>query len=180
MRSIKVRVAVVVTVAVCVVVGFTTGASALAAHHGRAPNLGPNVIVLSPSMPQARYRPSSTRSRRSRSEPVRLQRYAILFEPGTYGSARTPDFQVGYYTQVAGLGAEPGDVVINGAIDVFNQCSDGHVRGLDNFWRSLSNLTLNVDLPSSPPNYAPAPPNRPGCDNRRRSGRCPRPRQCAG
>ena len=50
------------------------------------------------------------------------QRDAIFFEPGTYGSAADPlIFQVGYYTQVAGLGAQPGDVVINGAIDVFNQ-----------------------------------------------------------
>ncbi len=33
------------------------------------------------------------------------QRYALLFEPGTYGSAASPlDFTVGYYTEVAGLG----------------------------------------------------------------------------
>ena len=37
------------------------------------------------------------------------QRYAIFFEPGTYGSAANPlIFQVGYYTQVAGLGAAAG------------------------------------------------------------------------
>ena len=84
------------------------------------------------------------------------QRYSIFFEPGTYGSATDPlDFQVGFYTQVAGLGAEPGDVVINGAINVFNQCVNGDCEGTDNFWRSISNLTLNVSLPSSPPAYAP-------------------------
>jgi hypothetical protein len=96
------------------------------------------------------------------------QRYAILFEPGTYGSAADPlDFQVGYYTQVAGLGARPGDVVINGAINVFNQCSGSACDGTDNFWRSLSNLTLNVHLPSSPPSYAPfsGDPFTAGCDN---------------
>ena len=76
------------------------------------------------------------------------QRYSIFFEPGTYGSAADPlDFQLGFYKQVAGLGAEPGDVVINGAINVFNQCVNGDCEGTDNFWRSLSNLTLNVDLP---------------------------------
>jgi hypothetical protein len=33
------------------------------------------------------------------------QRYALLFEPGTYGSSAAPlNFQVGYYTAVAGLG----------------------------------------------------------------------------
>ena len=47
------RVAVVATLAVCVV-GFTAGAaSASTAHNGRAPNLGPNVFVLSPDMSQA-------------------------------------------------------------------------------------------------------------------------------
>ncbi len=37
----------------------------------------------------------------------------------------------------------------------------------DNFWRSLSNLTLNVALPSSPPAYAPPvlDPYGPGCAN---------------
>ena len=74
------------------------------------------------------------------------QRYALLFEPGTYGSAANPlIFQVGYYTEVAGLGASPGDVVINGSVDVFNQCSaDSGCIALDNFWRSLSNLTINA------------------------------------
>ena len=42
---------------------------------------------------------------------------------------------------------------------------NGDCTGLENFWRSVSNLTLNVTLPSSPPNYAPAPPESPGCAN---------------
>ena len=51
------------------------------------------------------------------------ERYALLFEPGTYGTAADPlIFQVGYYTEVAGLGRSPGDVTINGSIDVYNQC----------------------------------------------------------
>ena len=86
-------------------------------------------------------------------------RYAVFFEPGTYGSAADPlVFQVGYYTQVAGLGALPSDTVVNGAIDVFNNlCTAGtsNCNSDDNFWRSLSNLELNVDLPSSTPAYAP-------------------------
>src|SRR5579875_451196 len=41
-------------------------------------------------------------------EPVGTQRYALLFEPGTYGSSTDPlNFQVGYYTTVAGLGLSP-------------------------------------------------------------------------
>jgi len=121
------------------------------------PSLGPNVIVLDPSMPQAQIQ-STLDAISTQQVPNQFgtQRYAIFFEPGTYGSADDPlDFQVGYYTQVAGLGATPGDVVVNGAINVFNQCSGGVCNGLNNFWRSLSNLTLNVHLPSSPPDYAP-------------------------
>jgi hypothetical protein len=82
-----------------------------------------------------------------------------LFEPGTYGSAADPlVFQVGYYTQVAGLGAMPQDTVVNGAIDVFNNlCAAGtsDCNSDDNFWRSPSNLSLNVDLPTAAPAYAP-------------------------
>ena len=73
------------------------------------------------------------------------QRFAIFFEPGTYGSSTDPlIFQVGYYTSVAGLGLNPGDVVINGQINVYNQCFGTNCIALDNFWRSLSNLTINV------------------------------------
>ena len=131
------------------------------------PNLGPNVIVLSPTMPQATIQ-STLDAISTQQVPNQFgtQRYAILFEPGTYGSAGDPlDFQVGYYTQVAGLGASPSDVVINGVIDVLNQCSGGSCNGTDNFWRSVSNLTLNVHLPSAPPTYAPPSGEDPGCDN---------------
>lgn len=74
-------------------------------------------------------------------------RYALLFEPGTYGSAANPlVFQVGYYTEVAGLGASPDDVTINGHVDVYNRCSNGTSTciALDNFWRSISNLHINA------------------------------------
>jgi hypothetical protein len=72
-------------------------------------------------------------------------RFAILFAPGTYGSRERPlSFKVGYYTSVAGLGRSPADVVINGTIQVRNRCSHGVCLALDNFWRSLSNLTINI------------------------------------
>ncbi len=72
-------------------------------------------------------------------------RYAILFAPGNYGTREHPlSFKVGYYTSVAGLGRSPADVVINGTIQVRNRCSHGACLALDNFWRSLSNLTINI------------------------------------
>ena len=55
---------------------------------------------------------------------------------------------------MAGLGASPTDVVINGSINVYNRCRDGVCFALDNFWRSLSNLTINVTDPAGAGCYA--------------------------
>ncbi len=133
------------------------------------PAFGPNVIVFTPSMSQASIQ-SALDSIATQQVPNQFgtQRYAVFFEPGTYGSAVSPlIFQVGYYTQVAGLGSQPGEVTINGAIDVFNQCPSGGgpCEGLDNFWRSLSNLTLNVTLPKAIPTYVPDNGEGAGCKN---------------
>ena len=138
------------------------------------PAFGPNVCVFTDTMSQEAIQ-KDLDSIATQQVPVasqfNSQRYAVLFRPGTYGSAGDPlVFQVGYYTQVAGLGAMPQDTVVNGAIDVFNNlCTAGtqNCNSDDNFWRSLSNLTLNVDLPSSPPAYAPPVVDAfgPGCTN---------------
>jgi hypothetical protein len=134
---------------------------------------GPNVCVFSPSMSQAAIQ-TDLNNISAQQVPVASQfgsaRYAIFFEPGTYGSSASPlVFQVGYYTEIAGLGYMPKDTVINGAIDVFNNLCDskGDCNSDDNFWRSLSNLTLNVDLPSPAPDYVPAvfDPGGAGCAN---------------
>ena len=115
------------------------------------PNLGPNVVVFTPAMPVSQIQATvNALASQQVSNQFGTQRYALLFEPGTYGSSATPlNVQVGYYTTVAGLGQSPGDVVINGSIDVYNQCSGGSCNALDNFWRSLSNLTINVSNPGA-------------------------------
>jgi hypothetical protein len=108
---------------------------------------GPNVYVFTPSMSQASIQSTlDSIASQQVSNQFGAQRYAVFFEPGTYGSTADPlTFQVGYYTAVAGLGLNPGDVVINGSIDVYNQCfASNNCIALDNFWRSLSNLTINV------------------------------------
>src|SRR5580704_10712335 len=123
-----------------------------AVHQAGEPAFGPNVYVFTPSMPQSQIQATvDSIANQQISNQFGTQRYALLFEPGTYGSAADPlTFQVGYYTEVAGLGGSPGDVTINGTIDVYNQClpaADGTLTNciaLDNFWRSLSNLTINV------------------------------------
>ena len=115
--------------------------------------LGPNVYVFTPSMSQASIQSTlDSIASQQVSNQFGAQRYAVFFEPGTYGSTADPlIFQVGYYTTVAGLGLNPGDVTINGSIDVYNQCfaatppaTTPNCIALDNFWRSLSNLTVNV------------------------------------
>jgi hypothetical protein len=114
--------------------------------------LGPLVYVFGPTTPQAQIQSTvDTIARDQATNQFGPQRYALLFQPGTYGSAAHPlSFQVGYYTQVAGLGQNPSDVTINGVVDVRNQCRAQGTSGpqrcsaLENFWRSLSNLTVHV------------------------------------
>jgi hypothetical protein len=107
---------------------------------------GANVFVFNPSMTQDSIQSTlDSIASQQVSNQFGSQRYAVFFAPGTYGSSANPlIFQVGYYTSVAGLGRSPGDVTINGQINVYNQCFGTNCIALDNFWRSLSNLTINV------------------------------------
>jgi hypothetical protein len=110
---------------------------------------GPNTCVFNDTMSQTTIQGDlNAIANQQVSNQFGSQRYAILFEPGTYGTATDPlAFQVGYYTTVAGLGLSPAAVVINGSIDVYNQCfgtGNTDCIALDNFWRSLSNLTINA------------------------------------
>ena len=133
----------------------TTGGGVAAAvespSHPSQPNFGSSVYIFNPSMRQSQIQATvNLVANQQVSNQFGTQRYALLFEPGTYGSTASPlNFQVGYYTTVAGLGLSPNDVVINGSVDVYNQCfGPGNCTALVNFWRSLSNLTINVNNPS--------------------------------
>jgi len=114
---------------------------------GGAPDFGPNVKVFDPSMPTAQIK-AAVDAIAARQVPDQFGdgRFALLFKPGTYGSPTDPlNFQVGYYTDVAGLGDSPDDVTINGTVDAFNQCdAAGSCTALTNFWRSVSNLRIAV------------------------------------
>ena len=132
----------------------SASASAIAAHQGpetlppTGGALGPNVIVFDPTMSQASIQSTlTTIATQQVPNQFGTERYALLFKPGTYGSAADPlVFQVGYYTSVAGLGLTPDKTVINGSLDVYNQClgSQTNCNATDNFWRSVTNLTINV------------------------------------
>ncbi len=126
------------------------GRSRVVAQRLGQPDFGANVVIFDPSMPTSQIQATvDAIANQQVSNQFGTQRYALLFKPGTYGTAATPlNFQVGYYTAVAGLGASPDDVVINGSVNVYNQCAGSSCIALNNFWRSLSNLTINVTNPS--------------------------------
>jgi hypothetical protein len=64
-------------------------------------------------------------------------RHAILFRPGRY----EVDVNVGFFTQVAGLGALPGDVSIDGHVHAEADWAKG--MALVNFWRGVENLSVS-------------------------------------
>ena len=140
-----------VSLALVFVAAIAVSAVAQTNPAARQPNFGPNVYIFNPGMSQSEIQATvDAIANQQVSNQFGTQRYALLFEPGTYGSSAAPlNFQIGYYTAVAGLGRSPGDVVINGSIDVYNQCfGTNNCTALVNFWRSLSNLTINVTTPN--------------------------------
>ena len=94
---------------------------------------GSNVYIFNPTMSQREIQATvDAVANQQVSNQFGTQRYALLFEPGTYGSSTNPlNFQVGYYTTVAGLGLSPNDVVINGFIYVRNQCVSNNCTALN-------------------------------------------------
>ena len=126
----------------------STSAMAAPPQPPSAPDFGPNVLIFDPSMPTAEIQAAADAIYAQQvNDEMGPNRYALLFKPGTYGSNDTPLFiKVGYYTEVAGLGQSPTDVVINGHVDVYNRClTPDNCIALVNFWRSLSNLTIQVN-----------------------------------
>jgi hypothetical protein len=114
-------------------------------------DLGSNVTVFDPSMPVSTIQATLDAANAAQVDnEMGTTRHAYLFKPGTYGTADQPlQIKVGYYTEIAGLGASPTDVVINGKVEVYNRCladgGTGNCLALVNFWRTLSNLSINVN-----------------------------------
>ncbi|KGN42473.1 hypothetical protein [Knoellia aerolata] len=141
------RLALVATLAAALTV---TGAATSTAAPPDDHPFGTNVLVFDPSMPTAQIQAhvDAIHAQQVDAE-MGDARWSLLFKPGTYGTAAQPlQVKVGYYTEVAGLGASPGDVTINGKVEVYNRCLDAggtqNCIALNNFWRSLSNLTIAV------------------------------------
>ena len=140
----------VALVLVALLLSASTGGSAASAAPV-APAFGPNVVIFDPSMPVSQIQATIDAIHVQQVDAeMSTNRYALLFKPGIYGSVGQPlQLKVGYYTELAGLGASPTDVTINGKIEVYNRCLDdggtSNCLALVNFWRTLSNLSLNID-----------------------------------
>ncbi|WP_061963692.1 hypothetical protein [Demequina aurantiaca] len=115
------------------------------------PDFGPNVTIFTPDTPLAEIQATvDALADETRDAEMSSERHAVYFMPGDYGTDHAPlQFEVGYYTEVAGLGAAPGDVNVNGKIEVYNRCLGDdeapNCIALVNFWRTLSNLSLQVN-----------------------------------
>ena len=150
LRHLSLFVACALVAFVCVLANSGAAPAHAASLTANQSEFGSNVYIFNPSMPQSQIQAAvDAIANQQLSNQFGSQRYALLFEPGTYGSSTNPlNFKVGYYTSVAGLGLSPNDVIINGSVDVYNQCfGSNNCIALDNFWRSLSNLTINVNTP---------------------------------
>ena len=108
------------------------------------PDFGPNVRIFDTSMSaatiQAQLDADFNLLKDTQTAQFSENRVAHLFKPGTYAIHDN----VGFYTSVAGLGLNPTDVTINGAVtvDAFNASDAGNAT--QNFWRSVENLSINT------------------------------------
>jgi hypothetical protein len=140
--------ATVFGVALAVAVSLPGTATASAQAVDRNPDLGANVTVFDPSMPVSEIQAILDATHAAQvDDEMGTDRYAYFFKPGTYGTAESPlQIKVGYYTEIAGLGASPTDVVINGKVETYNRClAPDNCIALVNFWRTLSNLSIRVN-----------------------------------
>ncbi|MER6473263.1 RICIN domain-containing protein [Streptomyces collinus] len=102
------------------------------------PDLGPNVVVFDPSMSSSAIQGKlDTIFRQQESDQFGSRRYAVLFKPGAYSA----DVNVGFYTQVLGLGLTPDAVTVNGAVHAEADWFQGNAT--QNFWRGAENLSVN-------------------------------------
>src|ERR1700722_11243954 len=86
--------------------------SAMAASPAK-PDLGPNVLIFSPSMPASTMqRQIDDVYRTQQHNEFGSERNALIFLPGSYKL----DIPIGFYTEVLGLGASPDDVRIAGNV----------------------------------------------------------------
>lgn len=103
------------------------------------PNFGPNVLIFDASTSLATIQNYANGIfANQQNNQFGPQRCAMIFEPGTYDGLL---LNVGYYTQIIGVGQAPDNVLISGDVR-----SDGVLENENatvNFWRSCENLAIN-------------------------------------
>ncbi|MBN1571285.1 MAG: adenylyl cyclase [Acidobacteria bacterium] len=123
-------------------------ASAAAAQPGEsspaAPDFGPNVIILTPSISTDEIN-GILKKAAAKSTGFDENRTAIYFMPGRYGAAATgaddpktaKDYvssTVGFMETISGLGESPDEVDVTGNLSVWG--------GLGTFWRAIANMKI--------------------------------------
>jgi hypothetical protein len=107
------------------------------------PDFGSSVTIFDPSVAssviQAKVDAAFNSMLRSPTAQFGGQRDTFLFKPGSYNVFAN----LGFYTTVAGLGQNPDDVTINGAVNVDSGWNLGDERNAtQNFWRTVENLSV--------------------------------------
>jgi hypothetical protein len=104
---------------------------------GTTPNFGPNVLIFNPGMSSATIQ-SQINSVYSTQQNNQFgnARNALLFTPGSYGV----DIPIGFYTEVAGLGASPNDVHIVGNVHADPTLPNNNAT--QTFWRAAENFSV--------------------------------------
>ncbi len=107
------------------------------------PDFGPNVLIFDPSMPSAAIQSKlDAVYSKQVSNQFGPERHAYFFKPGRYDL----DVNLGFYTQVLGLGRMPDDVTIRGGVQSKAEYLP-HGNATCNFWRSAENLAV---IPATP------------------------------
>jgi hypothetical protein len=97
-------------------------------------DFGPNVIIFDTSMSSATIQGQlNSVFTTQQSNQFGNERYALLFKPGSYAV----DANIGFYTQISGLGLSPNDVSIN---HVYADAQWFNGNATQNFWRIAENM----------------------------------------
>ncbi|MEU1367737.1 discoidin domain-containing protein [Streptomyces sp. NPDC005803] len=99
-------------------------------------DLGPNVHIIDPTTPDIQGKLDEV-FHQQESAQFGSGRHAFLLKPGTYDHLNA---QIGFYTQIAGLGLKPDDTTINGDVTVDAGWFNGNAT--QNFWRAAENLAV--------------------------------------
>ncbi len=100
-------------------------------------DFGPNVLVVTPSLPATEIQTKIDRIYKTQqNNQFGSERNAILFAPGSYHL----DIPIGYYTKVLGLGASPDDVQIAG--NVHSDATLPRNNATCTFWKAAEGFSV--------------------------------------